>query len=152
MVKIERKFSKADICISSFLLLLLLIVGFLSESTIYGAFVFFFFGFLSFYSRRLKDSLFLFSATYWVVTNVFKPKTSVNHLIWGVFSVFIGGICLSLPPPSESDSNFFRKMHHSAEFWIGILLVIAFNIAVGIYTARQKRKRERKGDKGNPVT
>jgi hypothetical protein len=113
---------------------------FVVGNRIYGALVIITIGFASIYSLRLKDYFFLFFVVNWVVMNIFKPKTRLNHIIWGVFLIFMGGISAIRPPVSGPEKEYLKGVHQSSEFWIGIFIVIVFNIAVGVYTARQRKK------------
>ncbi len=117
----------------------LLIVGFLYEdNSHYGTIFFVFIGSIVLTSKYFKDHSFFYKGAYWTAHNVFKPKTRINHLIWGPFLIFIGFVIYLAEPLSQKEQGFLEFIRVSNEFWIGILLVVIFNIAVGVYTAKRK--------------
>jgi ABC-type antimicrobial peptide transport system permease subunit len=70
-----------------------------------------------------------------------KPKSEYNHIIWGFFILIMGTLSVIFSDkPSEDELDFFQKVHNSPEYWIGIIVVIVFNILVGIYTANKHKK------------
>ena len=78
---------------------------------------------------------------YWTAINIFKPRSRYNHLIWGVFIFGIGVLSTIFGgKPDKNEIEFFHKVHSSYEFWIGISVVLIFNILVGIYTAKKHRE------------
>ena len=97
-------------------------------------------GIILLFSKILKEKSRMYSLAFWIASNIFKPRTKINHLIWGVFFILFAVIALFSQPVSMSKTNFLRDIEGSAEFWIGIGLVVLFNLLVGLYTAYQKRK------------
>lgn len=95
-----------------------------------------------FFSNQIKNFSFVGKILYWTAANIFKPRSKYNHLIWGFVFFFIFGLLFSFlgDPPQKEDLNFFNKLHHSSEYWIGLIAVLVFNILVGFYTARNYKK------------
>ena len=93
------------------------------------------------FSNQIKGVSISGKALYWTAINIFKPRSSYNHLIWGAFIAGIGILSiLTRDNLSKSEIEFFDKVHSSYEFWIGISAVLVFNILVGIYTVRKHKK------------
>ena len=92
-------------------------------------------------SHMMKNKLLISRGLYWVVQNIFKPKTKINHYIWGVFFIFIGFAILVAEPLNSPEKDYFTEIKKSFEFWIALVLVIIFNILVGVYTAKRGNKQ-----------
>ncbi|PIE69796.1 MAG: hypothetical protein CSA21_00305 [Deltaproteobacteria bacterium] len=117
----------------------LLILGLLfEENSQYGTVFFVFIGSVVMTSKYFKDKSIFYRGAYWVTHNIFKPKTNINHLIWGLFLIFSGFAIYLAEPLTQDEQAFSNLLKSSSKFWIGILLVGIFNIAVGLYTAKRK--------------
>jgi len=111
-----------------------------------GIVVFIAIGLFSFTSKIMKSNLIFSRGLYWVLENVFKPKTKFNHIIWGIFFIFIGAaICIS-EPLNSTEKDLFNSMKKTYEFWLILVLVVAFNILVGLYTAKKHKNQETKSE------
>ena len=75
---------------------------------------------------------------HWAAINIFKPRSKYNHLIWGIF-IFGIGVLSTIFSAKPDKNEFFHNVQSSYEFWIGISVVLIFNILVGIYTAKKHR-------------
>lgn len=93
------------------------------------------------FSNRIKGFSTVGNMLYWTALNIFKPRSKYNHLIWGFF-IFGFGVLSTIvgDKPDKNEIEFFQKVHHSYEFWIGCLAVLLLNVLVGIYTARKYKK------------
>ena len=95
-------------------------------------------------SNLLKDRSYVSRLSYWICLNVFKPKSQMNHLIWGAFITLVGlvtGIAFYGSPEHKLACDIFRD----TEFWVALLIVVAVNSIIGLYTAK-RRKGRRKTD------
>gem|GEM_PF-5573067 len=93
------------------------------------------------FSKRLGEASIVGKISFWIALNVMKPRTKYNHLIWGAFFLLfgiVGSFVIGLPDRKESE--FFQQFHESYEYWIGITVVVLFNLLVGIYTAIKHRE------------
>ncbi len=100
-----------------------------------------FIGITMIFSKKLRESSFVGKTLYWFAINIMKPRSRFNHMIWGLF-IFGCGL-LSLIPgdkPAQNNIEFINQIQKSYEFWIAILVVIVFNVLVGIYTAKKYKK------------
>jgi hypothetical protein len=97
-------------------------------------------GVAMFFSNRLRGVSLVGKVLYWVALNIMKPRTKYNHLIWGSF-VFVIGILGTIAggQPNQEQIEFFQQIQKSHEYWIGITVVLLFNLLVGIYTAKKHR-------------
>jgi len=130
------------------ILLGIIISGFMFPANPYGPSLFgIVVGVLFLLSRKLKNALYVSKVIYWISTHIFKPKTKINHIIWGWFFLIIGVFPYS-KPPSESEKQFFHELHKSMEYWVLIVFFIVFNLLVGFFTYWQNRKKlkEKDGD------
>jgi len=109
---------------------------------------FFFVGGLILASNKMKSKSYISKALSWMAENIFKPKTKFNYIIWGLFFIFIGFLVLYSKPLSPSDKELFKTVERSFGFWIAVVLVIIFNILVGIYTAKRIKKKSSKDREG----
>ena len=108
-------------------------LGFLAVSCLIGVAMFF--------SKRLRGVSLVGKMLYWIALNIMKPRTKYNHLIWGGFIFFIGIFStIADGQPDQKEIEFFQQVHKSYEFWIGITVVLLFNLLVGIYTAKKNRE------------
>lgn len=117
-------------------LLLIVIIGssFIFPANPYSASIFgIIIGILFLLSHRLQNKVYILRGLYWVSKYIFKPKTKINHIIWGCFFIIIGSIpCYRLP--TESEVIFFNELTQSNEYWLFGLFIIFFNIMIGLYT------------------
>lgn len=120
------------------------IIGLFLGNPVFNETIFcFFVGSIIVFSKRFKDESYIHKCAYWIVINIFKPKTSVNHYIWGSFFIFFGLVPLFIPATESSPSNAgIENIHKTSEFWIGIVLILLFNILVGVLTFLRNTKKE----------
>ena len=142
MDKIKNKcWLLLDLTIICFLISLILLGGMNASDSHFGAAFFAAMGLFLLTSNKMKDKLYFSRAISWVAENVFKPKTRFNHIISGCLFIFIGIAILISEPLSSSEEEFFDNLKRTSEFWICIILVLLFNIFVGIYTARRRKQK-----------
>ncbi len=97
-------------------------------------------GLMMIFGRSLSEISYIGQFLYWTAINIFKPKTKYNHWIWGLFIVVIGASSFIFSEKkTEQEEAFFQQLHQSSEFWLGMVLVIVFNLMVGLYTAKKNR-------------
>lgn len=109
-----------------------------------GVVVFIAIGLFSFTSKIMRSNLIFSRGLYWVLENVFKPRTKFNHIIWGFFFIFVGFAIYISEPLNSTEKELFNSMKKTFEFWLILVLVLAFNILVGLYTAKKHKKNETK--------
>jgi hypothetical protein len=103
-------------------------------------------GFALVWSNRLKKISLVEKVLYWVSVNIFVPKTSYNHLIWGLFLILVAFLTGILGPqhqlgPGELASDrpgtspYPSWWYKDPIFWIILLLIVAF----GLYRSRTRK-------------
>ena len=93
------------------------------------------------FSNKLKSVSYIAKGLYWFSFYVMKPQTKYNHIIWGIFLSSFSILAAQSPnKPTNSQIEQFSELDQSIEFWVAIALVVIFNIAVGIYTAKRNKK------------
>jgi hypothetical protein len=91
--------------------------------------------------KQLSKASYIAQFLYWSAINIFKPKTKYNNWTWGIFIIFIGVMAFIAGTKKTSEEEaLFQQLHQSGEFWLAMIVVIAFNIMVGIYTAKKTKK------------
>ncbi len=128
-----------DIVVVSIILTLNIWGWFDGRNQLMGALFFTIIGIFSINSNNTKDKLYISKAINWVAINIFKPKTKYNHIIWGIFFIFIGFVMLTLEPLNPSEKEFFDEIKKTPEFWISIVSVLLFNLIVGLYTSKRSK-------------
>ena len=125
----------------------LFIIDEVSDAITYSETIFcFLLGSVLMFSKKLKDKSYIYRFAFWVTDNIFKPRTRFNHLIWGMFFIIFGVVALLFASPSSySETEFIENIQKTKEFWVGIGIVILFNIIVGLYTASCKRRNSEDG-------
>jgi hypothetical protein len=135
-----------DIAIITFFILLILL-GWTEESNShFGALFGFSIGIFFFTCEVIKDRLYFSKALAWVANNILKPRTKINHIFAGCLFIIGGFAVLMSSSTSPIEKKLFDEIKVSYEFWIGITLVLLFNILVGMYTSRTTK---RKGSSSN---
>jgi len=148
MDKIKNKnWRIIDLTITCFLISLLLLGGIDDSNLGFGAAFFAATGLFLLTSNKMKDTLYFSKLMFWIANNIFKPKTRFNHLISGGLFIFVAIAILASGPTTPFEKGFFDDVRRTPGFWISIILVLLFNILIGIYTGRQKKQRDAKSDK-----
>ncbi len=117
--------------------------GLSTDSQVAGFIIFLVIGISFILSKSLKSYLYFFRGVYWIAMNILKPKTKYNHIIWGIFSLFLSSFFVFFDETIDSDTEkFLQKIIYEKEFWVGVLGAVFFNIAVGVYTAANRKKNQ----------
>jgi len=145
MDKIKKKIWVLwDIVIICFFILIILL-GWIKESNShFGALFGFSIGLFFFTCEKMKDRLYFSRALAWIANNIFQPRTKINHIFAGCLLIIGGFAILISHQMSSTEKKYFSEVKGSYEFWIGIILVLLFNILVGVYTARRTKKSKDK--------
>lgn len=102
-------------------------------------------------SKMLRAKLCTSKLFFWIADNILKPRTKINHIIYGIFSIVLSLIPITNHINDES-IELYKNLGKSLEFWIIIAAVVLFNMLVGLYTytQRKKKKEEQSKTKGTP--
>jgi hypothetical protein len=141
MIKIiKAKRYSVDLII--FLLLIgLYILGSINGTMQYYGTLFFIILGLSFIvSKKTKDELVLSKILYWVSRYILKPTTKYNHIFGGCLSIFAGFAIFFSGPTNPDELILWECQKHTISFWVSIIIVLIFNIIIGIYSNKKNVK------------
>jgi hypothetical protein len=136
-----------DMVIVCFFIILILLGWIGENNSRFGALFGFSIGIFFLTCEKMKDRLYFSRMLSWISKNILKPRTKINHIFAGCLFIIIDTLAILMPSPiSLAEKNFYDEVKSSYEFWIGITLVLFFNILVGVYTAK-RTKAEKKVEK-----
>jgi len=98
-------------------------------------------GVLLLLSKKLKDRLYTSRALYWISTNVSRPRSEINHIVWGIIMIIIGTI-VAFASYDMKNKFLFSRSIRDRSLWVLVFSALLVNIAIGFYTARKKRRSE----------
>jgi len=102
-------------------------------------------GLLMVFSKKYKDIILIERIIYWICHNTFKPKTQINHFIWGIFSMFMGIASFFFYDDKNTKSfDLLDQISRDKSFWVLLIIILALNLFTGLYTSKiRKEKRSR---------
>jgi hypothetical protein len=140
MGKIKRSnWIVLDITIICLFIILFLFGGVDEKKSLFGSLFFASVGLFFLTSEKMKSKLYLSRVLAWIAENVFKPKTRLNHIFSGLLFIFIGFCMIVSEPITSSEKELFDAIESTPEYWITFILILLFNLLVGVYTARKEK-------------
>ncbi|MFW9882719.1 MAG: hypothetical protein ACFFG0_57380 [Candidatus Thorarchaeota archaeon] len=129
--------------IISFLILLSWSLIDFNMTRMYVYITFTFLGIAFIFSKKLKDVSLIEKALYWMSQYVAWPRTSINHIICGVFMLFIGFISLFVPFDINQSENIalWESLKNDPRFWILMMIVLLINVLYGIDQYNRSNKK-----------
>jgi hypothetical protein len=111
--------------------------------------IFVFLGFSLIYSKSLKDFSLIGKALYWTSQNVMVPRTRYNHIFGGLFFLLVAILSFLFPPGHEENETgklLWSSLKKDPSFWISVIFALSFNLMVGLYMFKRKKKKRLEGD------
>ena len=130
---------------------LIIILAFLSLVIIDPYSILLLIGIVFVFSKSLRTKIYISKISYWICLNIFKPRTEYNHIIWGLFITFFGIIhkinSYYYKSGNYPDQFNINQILYSYQFWILMIMVLIFNVLVGLYTIRRYQNKKNKNEK-----
>jgi len=138
----SRNWLYIDIAIISLILISAILGHLYIHNFLLESIVFIVIGLLFLTSKILSTRLYTSKVFFWIADNILKPRTKINHILYGLFAIILGLIPVTNHMNDES-IELYKNLGKSWEFWKIIVAVVIFNILVGIYTYLLRKKKKK---------